>query len=153
MLVPKFKRLKKHGVIAAVVLAVLLATANFGSVKNQLNAWKLLPQPERYTELYFTDHQQLPTTYRPGQAQDVKFTVHNLEHQSVSYRYAIVASGGEGSAPPPDTLASGTFVLRHGEHKSISQPAASGDLGKRVKISVELKNQNHTIHYWLTKQD
>jgi hypothetical protein len=135
-------------------LALLALTLIVGSlvifsttITNQLRSWRLLPQPESLTELYFTSPLSLPTHYRAGSAQPVAFTVHNLENQTERYNYAIVASTASGA--PPQLLNSGSFVLEQGAYQHIADTVLLGPLGRRVKVSVTLINQNEAIHYWL----
>jgi hypothetical protein len=115
-----------------------------------LNHWKLLPQPESFTELYFTDHQHLPTNFQDGESQVVKFTVHNVENKTMVYHYAIMSGEGlEGG----HQLASGSFTLKNGELKKLDQPVTLVESSNRVAVQVVLTDQNQSIHYWVTKQD
>ena len=118
-------------------------------IKNQLNAWQLLPQPERLTELYFANPNHLPSTYAPGQAQAIAFTVHNLEYQPTTYRYTVTAQA-DGSATMT-TLTTGSFRLD--QNQSITTPVSVTlpDLGPRVKVAITLTDQNESIDYWVNR--
>jgi hypothetical protein len=145
----KIRRSGKYIALFFAALLVLLSVVFWTPIKNQLNDWKLLPQPERFSELYFTDHQHLPTTYAAGQTQTVKFTVHSLEHQPKSYTYAITASQTVGD-PKAQILATGNFTLQHDQYRKETREITIPDLGPRINIRVTL-SPTQSIHYWLTQ--
>lgn len=115
-------------------------------IKNQLNAWQLLPEPERLTELYFAQPNSLPTHYVPGQAQTISFTVHNLEYRATTYSYQVTEAPEGGSTTT--TLTSGIFHLNQNQFKTLSLSLPLTDLGPRVSVAVNLPNQNESIHFW-----
>lgn len=131
--------------VVILIIGSLVIFSN--TIANQLRSWRLLPQPESLTELYFTSPLSLPTHYHAGSAQLVAFTVHNLETRTERYNYAIVASTASGA--PPRLLHSGSFVLEQDAYRHIADTVLLGPLGRRVKVSVTLINQNESIHYWL----
>ena len=132
---------------ACLILAVIFFAP---ATKRQLNSWKLLPQPEQLSELYFTDIKQLPSTYVPGRSENVSFTVHNLESRTIVYRYSIVEQSAD--TRHLQTLASGTFSLAQSQYHTSSIPITLTDLGVRAKVVVQLNSQNETIGYWLKKE-
>lgn len=75
------------GVVGLGIIALLNASAIIG----QMDAWQLLPRPQRLTELYFSDLHKIPSSADRGTKQDVAFTLHNLEHATTTYNYKIVA--------------------------------------------------------------
>ncbi len=144
--------------VALIAISALLIFINNGSIKNQLNEWKLLPQPERLTELYFNDHAKLATTYTPDAPQSFGFTVHNLEYRQTEYNYVVEAISEDGSQRQP--LAQSSLELAQDGYRSINISFVPQDLGKRVKIQVTLtyrsdKPVTESVHYWVTstKQD
>ena len=132
-------------ILALILISIISAPA----IKHQLNSWKLLPQPERLTELYFTNPNNLPTTYTPGQNQTVSFTVHNLEYRTTTYNYAINEVNQDGSVTQP--LISDSFTIDQNQFKQVATAVTPIDMGSRVKISVELKTKNQAIDYLVTK--
>jgi hypothetical protein len=125
--------------LIVIVLVIVLAFGH-DTIKRQLNAWKLLPEPEHLTELYFTHPNSVPGIYLPGQIQDVSFTVHNLEYRTMKYTYRVterVANSSHGQL-----LTDGSFSLRQDQYKTPSLVVAPLDLGQRVQIIVELTNVN-----------
>lgn len=158
-------RLRKSGVYLFVMLALL--TGGIGlwqrqAIYDQMYDWKLIPRPERLTELYFTDHRNLPATYAPGQQQTVKFTVHNLEHRRTTYKYAVVQQTQDSQTETQ--LAAGTFALSHDQTQAVTTAITPTNHGGRSRITVNLtyngiafgeddpSKQTQSIHYWVTKQ-
>lgn len=141
------RRLASIFVPLLIVVVLVLSIGYHQQIKNQLNAWKLLPQPERLTELYFTDPNNLPSTYVPGQTQTVKFTTHNLEYQTETYQYKILEQSQDGTKS--QQLAAGQFTLQQNQYQHIAFPILPVDLGNRVQISVVLPTVNETISYWV----
>jgi len=114
-----------------------------------MRAWKLLPEPEKLTELYFTRPNNLPTKYTPGQTQTVSFTTHNLEYQTVDYHYQITEQSQ--TTNQSQTLASGSFTLPQDIYHTTSVSIPTADLGPRVKVEVDLTNVNESIDYLLQR--
>jgi hypothetical protein len=127
------------------------------ALASRLEAWKILPRPERFTELYFAIPEQLPSTFMSARSQPVSFTVHNLEEQKTIYGYRIVAK----ASSKQQVLAHGQFALAHGESKNITRPILLPPLDERIEVQVVLEYQGiqsghnapsletQSIHYWL----
>jgi uncharacterized membrane protein len=128
---------------------------------NQLNAWKLLPVPERVTELYFTSPNSVPTTYAPGQGQTVIFTVQDLEYRTTTYDYTITQLTSDGSAS--QALATGSFMLAQNQAASEAVPVTPSNLGSRSQIEVKISFddivsgadkpslESENIDYWVNQ--
>lgn len=129
-------------------------------VINILNHFKLLPQPERITELYFTEHTKLPKEYLPGQEQTVRFTVHNFEYEPIKYSYVIEQKNDT----TQQQLAAGTVDTQFNDSKELSVRVIPVDMGERSQIAIKLSYDGHMpqndlpirqqrmIYYWITKQ-
>lgn len=158
-------RYRKAGVYFFIL--VLLGIGILGIVKhqaiyNQLYDWKLTPRPERLTELYFTNHTQLPKTYTVDEQQTVSFTVRNIEYRPTAYTYVIsqVDKNGE----QRQELATANFSLAQNQSKTIVVPVSLSDRGDRSQIIVTItyngivfgadtpSNETQSIHYWVTKE-
>lgn len=88
------KKYLKITAITALITCVILTVHYYSSdIYNQLKIWKLVPLPEPLTELYFNNHISLPKVYTKGAKYPFSFTIHNIEYQTVDYRYKITASG------------------------------------------------------------
>ncbi len=124
----------------------------------QLDDWKLLPRPERVTELYFTGYRQLHPSTGLGAPQTVAFTVRNLEHQATTYSYVLTAVSEDDVIKHP--LGNGKFTLAHDHSLEISKQIVLPTEEKRLSIKVSLqykglnagdnvpKLQKQSIHYW-----
>ncbi|HEV2412373.1 MAG TPA: hypothetical protein VGS28_01045 [Candidatus Saccharimonadales bacterium] len=135
------------------VCIVFLAVASFGvldreHIRNQLNDWKLLPQPERLTELYFSNPNSLPSTYKANQTQNIAFTTHNLEYHREDYHYTITETGADHKS---SVLGSGAFELAQNQYEHKSQPVSLTDLGSRVQVTISLTNFNESVDYLLNR--
>jgi uncharacterized membrane protein len=133
----------------AIIIIIALIALLHTPVDHQMRSWKLLPEPEKLTELYFTHPNNLPTKYMPGQQQAVSFTVHNLEYQTTGYQYKIIETSQAGDQAV--TLASGSFSLQQNQYKSPTVSITTADLGQNVKVEVELVNQHESIDYLLER--
>lgn len=58
-------------------------------IERGLGWLRLLPEHDRFTELYFEDYDRLEHTAAPGQPVSLSFTVRNLEGRSRNYRYDV----------------------------------------------------------------
>jgi hypothetical protein len=135
---------------ATVALAVVLFIIfDFSGIKNQLNDWKLLPEPEKLTELYFTNSNSLPSSYSPGQLQTVRFTTHNLEYQTYTYRYSIVEQYSNGNNV--QTLQTGEFTLKQNQYKSVVANVKLVDAGNNARVTIELPSVNESIDYLISR--
>jgi hypothetical protein len=131
--------------VAVCLIAIIVPNAH--AIDRQLRDWKLLPEPERLTELYFTAPNNLPNSYSPGESQTVNFTVHNLEYQTTAYHYLIIEQSQDGSQS--QTLAGGSFTLAQNQYDRPSVKIFLPNLGSRVKVEIELTNVHESIDYWV----
>jgi hypothetical protein len=129
------------------VILITLIVINAASIKRQMNEWKLLPQPERLTELYFTHPNSLPGTYTAGQTLPVDFTVHNIEYKTENYKYQIIEDANNSTKGL--LLASGSFTLKQNQYKFPALSVTPANLGPKVQIIVNLSNVNELVDYWV----
>jgi uncharacterized membrane protein len=135
------------GSIGIILVIVVLAVGFHSAIDRQMRSWKLLPEPERLTELYFAHPNSLPTTYVPGQSQTVSFTVHNLEYQTTDYTYEVIEASTNSNQA--QKLASGSFTIPQNIYQQETVNISTADLGQHVKVEVELVQQNESIDYLL----
>lgn len=151
----------KIAAIAGITLLfVAIGISQRQAIYDQLYDWKLIPRPERLTELYFTDHTNLPKTYKPDETQIVKFTVNNLEYRTTDYTYVVSVMNDDESDEIIDR-AQGSFTLDHEQSKAIETPITITAKGPRAKVIVtiyyqgikfgedNLSDQEQSIHYWV----
>jgi len=153
--------------IFSIVLCCLMALgfvayATYSSaVAQQLTNWKVLPQPERLTELSFLDYNQLPDRFRDGDIQTFSFRIHNLEQRSTTYHFTVMAIAAE----QEQVLSSGSLTLPNKATHDITQTVIVPALNRRVQVEVRLHydgigrgqnsptSQTQAIRYWLDKID
>jgi hypothetical protein len=140
----------------------IVAIVQHQEIYNRLYSWKLIPRPERLTELYFGDHINLPKTYTPTQQQTVAFAVHDLEYRTTVYTYTIAQQYQDQTAG--QQLASGTFTLAQDGTRQMQVPITLIDMGDRSRVLVTISYegiafgqdnpsvQTQYIDYWLTKE-
>lgn len=136
-----------------VVSAIMLA--NKSAVAKQLDDWMLLPRQQRFTELYFADMTKLPSA---AGAQTLTFTIHNVEHQDITYTYKIDAI--QPSNGSHESLGEGRVMVPSGQAQATSHQVVVPVLGPRtlVKITLEYQGisfgssrptaQTQSINFW-----
>lgn len=134
-----------------VLLLVILVAFNLHAIKDQLNSWKLLPEPQKLTELYFNSPNKLPDIYVPGQSETLGFTVHNLEYKNVNYSYQVVERSLNSNKSI--NLVKGTFDLEQNDYKSVNLSLVPVNVGSKAEITVKLTNVNESIDYLLDRGD
>lgn len=129
------------------------------AIADQLNTWQVLPRPERFSELYFTDYHQLPNSLYVGSNQKVHFTVHNFEHRTTTYYYTLTAFAPDKLAEQP--LAHGSLTLNHNQSQAVTQAVVVPALSTRIMVQISLQYsgivpgatqpsvETQSIHYWL----
>jgi hypothetical protein len=122
-----------------------------------LDAWQLLPRPQRLTELYFINGVP-PAPVKINSTQNVAFVVHNGEHRTTDYFYKIVASDGESG--PAYFLGDGKISLIHNQTHAIHATIKLPPLNSRIKVGIDLEyrgiapgdttlsKEQQSIHYW-----
>lgn len=130
------------------VLAAGIALRSFAPNSAPLT-WSLFKQPEALTEVYFSDHKTLPTSYTPSETYLLTFTVVNKEGRPMSYPFEIVAEG-EGKRI---VIATGTLAVENGEVKTHSTPVTYSDLGPTAHVTVSLPEQGQSLQYFAKRRE
>lgn len=132
--------------IVLVAFFVLIIGSVFykNTIIEQLNLWRVLPQPETFTELYFDNHQKLPSIIKDDKDYSFSFITHNLEHKTVTYNYEVTISSESATL-----LNKGTFTLKHDQTKRIREELPLYVSIPKSKIEVNLFNKNQKIHFWV----
>lgn len=128
---------RSYLLVAGLAGLTVSAVAGQSVIANQLNDWQLLPRPERLTELYFADNQQLSTEIEPGTTQKLVFTIHNDEHRRTTYQYKLVAVSDEDGVT--QSLGDGTTTLAHDQYQTIQKIITLFPTGRHVTVKVELE--------------
>ena len=104
-------------------------------------------QAESVTELYFEDHTQLPQRYKPGDKQDIRFTVRNTGQNSNNYRYEIFQQDALGGNS--HTLKTGEMSVQGNTSQTETAMITYVDAGKASTISIRLIQENQLIRFWM----
>jgi uncharacterized membrane protein len=115
-----------------------------------MDEWLLIPRPERFTELYFDDHINLPKEISKGQEISFSFTIHNLEGQTTEYPYIIYFKSLDGQVVNIDES---TVTLKDGEYRPIEGIYKSEMDDNSGTIVVDLKGKNQQLHFLLNYKD
>ena len=89
MPIPSHHRRVLIFVLLSLIVAVVLIATYRDAIYNELDRLKLVPQPERFTELYFDNYAALPKKTLANQPILFAFTVHNLEGITTTYPYSV----------------------------------------------------------------
>jgi len=85
--------MRKSLIIVLLILALFaglfLLYQNRAGMYAELVKWKLVPESQTFTELYFDNSLALPKTAVPGQPISFSFSIHNVEGVTTSYPYAV----------------------------------------------------------------
>lgn len=142
---------KKTGRTLAALLLIGVAIFFYierAVVWTQLDEWKLIPRPERFTELYLENHANLPKFVSAGQTVPFSFTVHNLEGQAMEYSYrvyAVFSDNGEQQA-----IGQGDLSLEQNGVKTIENVFTFPENQKKVTIFMTLPALGQEIHFILS---
>ena len=143
--------------VGATVAIVLLALANQNTIKSGLTQLKLLPEPERFTELYFNDYAafagKLPKTIAKGETISFSFTIHNLEGKKMNYPYVVYMVDGTFHATTTiqqkavllDDNASTTIPVTY-TFRSANPPA-------QETVFISLPDQNLELHFFVPNKN
>jgi uncharacterized membrane protein len=103
-------------------------------------------QPERYTELYFSDPTTIPTTAAEGRQLPVSFTIHNVEAKDMKYTYDLTFTTAVGKTLIQEQQ---SFSLLTNDSKTITTdiqvPAYSG----KAEVQILLPSLHQSIHFWV----
>lgn len=147
------KQSKKHVaayislVVAGIIFLVVIIL--YSPAQSHKNDWNLFRMDEPITELAFARHTALPKKYIPEKQTTLQFTIHNLEHQDVTYKYEILQYDAAGKVLR--TLASGNAAVKNNHRHTETVSITYGDGGSRSRIQLRLLGQHQTLHYWVER--
>lgn len=138
--------IKQHSTVTISIFGLLILGL-FGyayrtPIKAQLDAWKLLPRDEQFTELYFNNPASLPSEAVRGSKIDFSFTIHNLEGADKDYTYSVYFTDATGAITSIDK---NTRRVAYDGNEIIQEAYTySGTAGR---ITVELPELNQSLHF------
>jgi hypothetical protein len=146
------KQAKKPNVRKIITVVLLLAACVaviyfvYGNaIYGEMNALKLIPSPEAFTELYFTDPSALPASAPSDQPLVFDFTISNIEGVQMNYPYVVSFMDAAGKEAD---LATGTIAIANGKavimHFSERLPVA--DTQGEIVVTLPSLNKQE-IHF------
>jgi uncharacterized membrane protein len=102
---------------------------------------------ESFTELYFEDHQELPSTIELGETYTFQFSIHNLEQDSVDYPYNIYME----IDGIDQTLNEDSIILSNNQTATITETFTITNNFDTAKIIVESNDQE--IYFWVELEE
>lgn len=150
------KKIKKLNpfLLIAIIFAIVLS-ASFLIYKERaviyigLNDLKLIPQPERFTELYF-DPTSLPDQIISYQPLLFSFTVHNLEGATTTYPYKVYLEYPTGKQI---TFANGSITLANGAEATTNIKHIFYFSNKKLKVVVKLTAIDQSIDFLINGEE
>ena len=130
-------------VIALIILSLLLTRP----LHTILAKYHLLPEPEKFTELYFENHQNLPSRVEAGEKYTFAFSVHSEEQVPMTYPYRIYIQTDKKRIP----VQTGTFSLVQDQKKTFQEKFLAPSYNKSAEVVVELVNKNQSIDFWINE--
>ncbi|MBS3159486.1 hypothetical protein J4436_01745 [Candidatus Woesearchaeota archaeon] len=103
---------------------------------------------EKFTELYFENHKDLPNLVKEDRNYGFSFTIHNLELEEMVYEYQVLMKYNNKEIQ----LNNGVVVLDNGESETVQNVFTVKDFFKRGKIEVKLTN-NEEIYFWIKQEE
>jgi len=106
-------------------------------------------KPETFTELYFENHLQLPTTPTLYKTVNFAFTVHNLEYKDTTYQYEVyIECQQKGCNGEKQMIDKGNITLKQDEYKTISETYTLTLPTRKIQVITNLINKNQRIFFW-----
>lgn len=104
-------------------------------------------QPEKFTELYFEDHLNLPKKAVKDADMSFRFTVHNLEHSTMDYPYEMyIEYNGR-----KQSLEKSSVTLKHDEYRTLLKSIKLIEPVDRARVVINLTEKNQEIAFWVEK--
>jgi uncharacterized membrane protein len=106
---------------------------------------------ESFTELYFEDHQNLPSLYATDDY-EFAFTIHNLENQEMVYSYQVsIEYYDNEKLIDTNLLSESNVLLQHNESATITEEFKITEDHDYAKVMIQANEQE--IHFWLRSEE
>lgn len=145
---PTITRPNKKALLALSILVVAILSAGLYHARhNTAVVDATAHQPERYTELYYTDPTTLPVKVVHGTSLPVSVTVHNVEARSMNYTYDFSLLDSNGNVL---TKTRQVFNLPSTDSKIVSSTFTVPKTYRgRVEVETTLVGLNQSVHFWV----
>lgn len=147
--IKKIKQFFYGIIIIGLAISIIFYLSTIPSVRQ---TWVLATtiQPERFTELYFEDHMNLPKKAVKDESYEFRFTIHNLEYKPVNYIYEVSIKHGDNK----QLLETKKITLIQNEYKTIPIYYKITEKIDRAKIVINLINKsNQQINFRIENKD
>lgn len=132
-------------IIATIVFLYMYKSAIYKQIYEQLNNLRLIPIPERFTELYFENHANLPKEIIKNEKIFFSFTIHNLEGVDMEYLYAVYFKNNYGKTIVEQNIA----FVKDNEYRTITESYIFKSSSAEEILFVELIDKRQEIHFSL----
>lgn len=132
--------------VMLVICVILFALYSLrGAIFNKMDDLKLIPQPEKFTELYFEKYADLPNSISTNTPVSFSFTIHNLEGQDMNYPYNMYIKDDFGTT----TVKSSSVLIKNQEYKTITESYKFKSVNSQKTLFVELPSKHQELHFKL----
>lgn len=132
--------------IGAIFALAFVMSANRSFIYAQLDSLNLIPREERFTELYFENHDTLPQKLPNANIIYFAFTIHNLQGKDINYRYVVALKNNSGQI---STIADNLILIKDKQSKTVSIYKVFATKNIQGTIIVDLPELNQQIHFSL----
>ena len=140
------RMLVKNGLIKLEIILIIIEVSLLVKTVPSLNEILVratTAEPEKFTELYFENHNDLPGLIDTNQIYNFRFTLHNAEYQIMNYPY-------EGYIEQDNQkilISKGILTLEPDEYKTTEVYFNLNNL--KSKITINLTGKNQSIAFWM----
>jgi len=132
-------------IAAYIIIAVIMLLFIYVPSFNRAVVLATSVKPELFTELYFEDHLSLPEKVVLSKENNFRFTIHNLENKDMEYLYEVYIDI-EGQR---DTIDKNSILVKNNEFKTIDVGYTITTPLERVRVVVNLINEDQSIAFWI----
>ena len=129
-----------------VIIGAILIYIGRTQIYTEMENLKLIPEPEHFVELYFTNPLAIPHAAVPNVQQPLAFTLHDVGGSTTTYPYEIYFEHTDGTRDP---LATGNITLGGDETRSITVTYTLTGAETQGEVVVTLTSLNQQIDFHL----
>ena len=122
---------------------LIFCNLNRASIYSELVTLDLIPEPEKMTELYFSNHTYLPGTATSNQEISFAFVIHNVETTDYQYVYEVSVNAN-GTKHIVD---SGKVLVKNDQYYVKTERFHLLKVPGSQEVVVELTNKRQSIDF------
>lgn len=142
--------LKVFFLLTGVVLItgmVIFFSLNKAVIYDGLTNLDLIPRPEKLTELYFDNSDNLPHSVSGNRVVSFVFVIHNLETSDYRYTYEVSINVNNTRY----IVDKGTLLVLNNQYYAKKEQFRIKNFSENQDIVIELTNKHQSIDFWLRK--